>query len=87
MELSKANFIELRQKVSSPWFLARKRLDVLLNRLLPGMWLPIYTMVSHTTMPYADALARARRQDRILGAVATGMVLAIGGGLWWGLRG
>jgi kynurenine 3-monooxygenase len=87
MELSKANFVELRQKVSSPWFLARKRLDVLLNRLLPGLWLPIYTMVSHTTMPYADALARARRQDRILGAVATGMVLAIGGGLWWGLRG
>lgn len=87
MELSKANFIELRQKVSSPWFLARKRLDVLLNRLFPGAWLPIYTMVSHTTMPYADALARARRQDRILGAVATGMVLAIGGGLWWGLRG
>lgn len=87
MELSKANFVELRQKVSSPWFLARKRLDVLLNRLFPGAWLPIYTMVSHTTMPYADALARARRQDRILGAVATGMVLAIGGGLWWGLRG
>ncbi|HEY1137575.1 MAG TPA: NAD(P)/FAD-dependent oxidoreductase [Xanthomonadaceae bacterium] len=86
MELSKANFIELRQKVSSPWFLARKRLDVLLNRIFPGAWLPIYTMVSHTTMPYADALARARRQDRILGAVATGMVLAIGGGLWWGLR-
>ena len=87
MELSKANFVELRQKVSSPWFLARKRLDVLLNRLLPGLWLPIYTMVSHTTMPYADALARARRQDRILGAVASGLVLAIGGGLWWGLRG
>lgn len=88
MELSKANFIELRQKVSSPWFLARKRLDVALNRLMPKVWLPIYTMVSHTTMPYAEALARARKQDRILGTSAAAVAaLAIGTGAWWALRG
>ena len=88
MELSKANFIELRQKVSSPWFLARKRLDVALNRLMPKVWLPIYTMVSHTTMPYAEALARARKQDRILGTSAAAVAaLAIGMGAWWALRG
>ena len=87
MELSKANFIELRQKVSSPWFLARKRLDVALNRLMPKVWLPIYTMVSHTTMPYAEALARARKQDRILGTSAAAVAaLAIGMGAWWALR-
>ena len=87
MELSKANFVELRQKVSSPWFLARKRLDVALNRLMPKVWLPIYTMVSHTTMPYAEALARARKQDRILGTSAAAVAaLAIGMGAWWALR-
>jgi kynurenine 3-monooxygenase len=86
MELSKANFIELRQKVSSPWFLARKRLDVLLNRLMPRAWLPIYTMVSHTTMPYGEALDRARRQDRILGGVAAVAALTLACGVWWALR-
>lgn len=86
MELSKANFVELRQKVSSPWFIARKRLDVALNRLMPKTWLPIYTMVSHTTMPYADARARAIIQDRILGAAAAVLVAMIGGGLWWVVR-
>ena len=86
MELSKANFVELRQKVSSPWFLARKRLDVALNRLMPKLWLPIYTMVSHTTMPYAEALARARKQDRILGTSAAVVALAIGMGAWWAIR-
>ena len=87
MELSKANFVELRQKVSSPWFLARKRLDVALNRLMPKVWLPIYTMVSHTTMPYAEALARARKQDRILGTSAAAVAaLAIGMGAWWASR-
>ena len=86
MELSKANFVELRQKVSSPWFIARKRLDVALNRLMPKTWLPIYTMVSHTTMPYADAQARAITQDRILGAAAAVLVAMLGGGLWWVMR-
>jgi len=86
MELSKANFVELRQKVGSPWFVLRKRLDVFLNRLMPRTWLPIYTMVSHTTMPYGEALARARRQDRILGAALGGLVLALGAGAWWALH-
>jgi kynurenine 3-monooxygenase len=81
-ELSKANFIELKQKVQSPWFVARKRLDVALNRLLPRTWLPLYTMIAHTTMPYGDALARARRQDRILLVAALGLLGAIGLGAW-----
>lgn len=87
MELSKANFIELRQKVNSPLFLLRKRMDVMLNRLMPNVWLPIYTMISHTTMPYGDALARARKQNRILGGVAACVALAIGASAWWVLRG
>jgi len=70
-ELSKANFVELRQKVASPLFLLRKRLDVFLNRLAPEGWLPLYTMIAHTTIPYGDALVRARKQDRVLLAVAT----------------
>lgn len=76
-ELSKQNFVELRQKVRSPLFVVRKRLDVVLNRLLPHAWLPLYTMISHTTIPYADALARSRRQDRILGGVAAAAAIAV----------
>lgn len=73
-QLSKDNFTELRQKVKSFWFLARKRVDAALNRLFPNAWLPIYTMIAHTTMPYGDALARARRQDRILAVAGMAMV-------------
>jgi len=72
-ELSKANFDELRQKVQSPWFVWRKRLDVALNRLWPKAWLPLYTMIAHTTIPYADALARARRQEQIVATSLVGM--------------
>ncbi|HEV8692909.1 MAG TPA: NAD(P)/FAD-dependent oxidoreductase [Lysobacter sp.] len=85
-ELSKANFVELKQKVKSPWFGARKRLDVALNRLLPETWLPLYTMIAHTTMPYGDALARARRQEQILAGTAVGLVGALGLAVWLLLR-
>lgn len=65
-ELSKANFVELRQKVQSPLFLARKRLDLAIHRLWPEAWIPLYTMIAHTTIPYGEALERSRRQERIL---------------------
>ncbi len=65
-ELSKANFIELREKVRSPWFVARRRLDVALSGLWPKTWLPLYTMIAHSTIPYAHARARARLQERIV---------------------
>lgn len=84
-ELSKANFVELKQKVKSPWFVARKRLDVALNRLLPDTWLPLYTMIAHTTIPYGDALARARRQERILVGAALALLGALGVAAWLAL--
>jgi kynurenine 3-monooxygenase len=65
-ELSKMNFLELRQSVRSPWFLARKRLDLAIHRLWPEAWIPLYTMIAHTTIPYGEALARSRWQNRIL---------------------
>jgi kynurenine 3-monooxygenase len=77
-ELSKENFVELRQRVQSPFFVLRKRMDVWLNALAPAMWLPLYTMIAHTTIPYGDALARARRQDRLLlSALAVGVAAAL----------
>jgi kynurenine 3-monooxygenase len=89
-ELSKENFVELRKKVQSPWFIARKRLDIALNRLWPGHWLPLYTMIAHTTMPYGEAHARAQRQNAILGRMAAALALtgvcAVGTMAWWWLR-
>ena len=78
-ELSKRNFDELRQKVQSPWFVAHKKLDIALNRLFPKAWMPLYTMIAHSTIPYADAQARAGRQARIL--MAAGVTLALGMGV------
>jgi kynurenine 3-monooxygenase len=78
-ELSKRNFVELRDKLRSPLFTARKKVDLALHRMFPNAWVPLYTLIAHTTVPYGEALARTRRQDRLLGVVTaalTGAALA-----------
>ncbi|WP_216207572.1 FAD-dependent oxidoreductase [Amycolatopsis aidingensis] len=80
-ELSERNFVELRDRVASPLYALRKKADLVLNTLLGERWMPLYTMVSHTTVPYADALATARRQDRVLGALGAAALLGAGAGI------
>jgi kynurenine 3-monooxygenase len=65
-DLAIGNFIEMRDKTASRTFRAKKKLDHLLEATLPGMYLPLYTMVTFTRIPYAQAARRARLQDRIL---------------------
>src|SRR5438445_4897144 len=65
-DLAVDNFIEMRDKTASPAFRAKKKLDHFLEALLPGVYLPLYAMVTFTRMPYATAAKRARFQDRIV---------------------
>jgi kynurenine 3-monooxygenase len=74
-DLAIGNFIEMRDKTSSRAFRAKKKLDHFLEATLPGMYLPLYTMVTFTRVPYAQAARRARLQDRILCTVLVLLVL------------
>ena len=65
-DLAVHNFVEMRDKTASHVFRAKKKLDHLLEGLLPGIYLPLYTMVTFTRIPYATAAHRARVQDRIV---------------------
>src|SRR5947207_8243517 len=65
-DLALENFIEMRDKTASRAFRAKKKLDHLLEAALPGVYLPLYTMVTFTRIPYAQAARRARLQDRIV---------------------
>ena len=75
-DLAVDNFIEMRDKTASRTFRAKKKLDHILEALLPGIYLPLYTMVTFTRIPYADAARRARLQDCIVYAsLVTGVLL------------
>ena len=70
-DLAIGNFIEMRDKTASKTFRAKKKLDHALEAALPGIYLPLYTMVTFTRIPYAKAARRARLQDVIVfGSVA-----------------
>jgi len=59
-------FIQMRDKTASKTFRAKKKLDHVLEAALQGIYLPLYTMVTFTRIPYAQAARRARFQDRIV---------------------
>ncbi|HWM23773.1 MAG TPA: NAD(P)/FAD-dependent oxidoreductase [Chthoniobacterales bacterium] len=75
-DLAVHNFIEMRDKTASKAFRTKKKLDHLLEGLLPGIYLPLYTMVTFTRMPYATAAKRARIQDCIVYSVLAFLLLA-----------
>ena len=78
-DLAIENFIEMRDKTTSRVFRAKKKLDHLLEGLLLGIYLPLYTMVTFTRIPYAKAARRAQLQDRIVcGTVLLGVALILG---------
>ena len=76
-DLAIENFIEMRDKTASRAFRAKKKLDHMLEGLLPGIYLPLYTMVTFTRIPYAEAARRARRQDRLVYGSLTVITLSI----------
>jgi kynurenine 3-monooxygenase len=74
-DLAIDNFIEMRDKTASKAFRAKKKLDHFLEAALPGIYLPLYTMVTFTRIPYATAARRARLQDRIVYVAVAALTL------------
>ena len=85
-DLAVYNFLEMRDKVGSRLFLLKKKWEILLHKLLGGWYVPLYTLVSFTRTPYADALRRARLQDRVVRGVLAGLALFLIVLLWLVLR-
>lgn len=79
-ELAMQNFVEMRSSVATQRFRARKKVERLAQALFPNRYVPLYSMVSFTNIPYAAALERARRQDEAIDAFlgATGVLGAAG---------
>ena len=82
-DLCLENFVEMRDKVGSRMFLLKKQAENSLHWLLPRHYLPLYTMISFSTIPYADAKRRALRQNLIVFWLALIMILIAAGLLLW----
>ena len=73
----------MRDHVGSSKFLRAKRREKRLHRLFPKWYVPLYTLVTFTRTPYAQAVRRAALQDSVVKfigemAFVLSILLAIG---------
>lgn len=59
----------MRDLVNSSWFLFRKKVDNLLHTMLPSKFIPLYTMVTFSQIPYATVIEKNTRQRKLVNAV------------------
>ncbi len=84
-DLSLRNFVEMRSSVARPLWVWRKRLEKQLHKWMPEKFIPLYSMVSFSNIPYAEALERAETQDRWIDTFFRSLaILALFGLALWG---
>ncbi|XP_055331398.1 kynurenine 3-monooxygenase-like isoform X2 [Paramacrobiotus metropolitanus] len=66
IDLAMYNYIEMRYLVNTRSFLIRKKVDNFLYRLFPNTWIPLYTMVTFSLLPYSECMKRKKWQDTVL---------------------
>ncbi len=54
-DLALYNFIEMRDKTADPRFILQKKMEGEIQKRHPDKWIPLYSMVSFSHIPYAEA--------------------------------
>lgn len=67
-ELALENFIEMRDLVGDENFIIRKKIEAEIHKKHPS-YLPLYSMVTFSDLPYKEALQQGRKHDRVMGEV------------------
>ncbi|MCA8832411.1 FAD-dependent oxidoreductase [Hymenobacter pini] len=65
-DLAVYNFREMRDRVADPRFLLQKKIESKLSAQYPDKWLPLYSQVTFSSLPYAEAWANGQAQEEIM---------------------
>lgn len=68
-ELSYRNFVEMSSKTANPEFILRKKIEKHFAEKYPEKWIPLYSRVTFSDKPYAEALAIGDEQRAIMDEV------------------
>jgi kynurenine 3-monooxygenase len=66
LELALRNYIEMRDKTADPEFLLQKKIEARFSAKYPQLWMPLYSQVSFSHIPYNEALAAGDKQESIM---------------------
>ena len=65
-DLSLDNYYEMRDHVADERFLLRKKIEAKYTKLYPNKWLPLYSQVTFSNIPYHVAYNQGKIQDSIM---------------------
>ena len=65
-DLSMHNFIVMRDKTADPKFLLQKKIELHFSKKYPDKWLPLYSMVSFSTIRYSEAWEIGLQQEKLM---------------------
>jgi kynurenine 3-monooxygenase len=65
-ELSYRNFMEMSSKTADPKFLLQKKIEKHFASKHPDKWVPVYSRVTFSERPYAEAMAYGNAQEEIM---------------------
>ena len=68
-DLSLHNFIVMRDKTADPDFLLQKKIEQKFSQKFPDKWVPLYSMVSFTNIPYSEAWEIGMRQEKLMSKI------------------
>ena len=68
-DLAILNFVEMRDRVGDPRFLLQKKIEARIHERHPDKWLPLYSQVTFSDIPYSVALANGLRQEEVMARV------------------
>ena len=76
-DMALRNFIEMRDLTGRRSFRWKKKLEHTLHVLFPKTFVPLYDLVSFSTVPYAEAKARGLRNDLLIKRLMYCVVLVL----------
>lgn len=89
-DLAIEHYNDMASGTASLTHILRRRVGIALNRLFPHSFVPLYTMVTFSNIPYAEAVRRAKRQEDVIQVgLRVALATVAGGALWytrWKLR-
>lgn len=65
-DLAMYNYVEMRDLVNKNSYHLRKKLDDLLFKLLPDVWIPLYNSVTFSHMGYKSCIENRKWQDKVI---------------------
>lgn len=65
-DLSLHNYYVMRDYVADPKFLLQKKIEAKLSEKYPDQWMPLYSQVTFSHIPYSKAWEVGQKQDKIM---------------------